>query len=177
MKDLLIQFKYQGKRELAVPLGKLMALTLLKYLESQEAKFSLAHLLKPLPYHAVIPVPLHGERLVERGYNQSELIGKQICKELSLPLWQPVIRNKFTVPLKAQNPEDRAKELAGAFQLVEMESQEKYQDDFYHWEEILKKSRILLIDDIYTTGATVTELARVLQQAGCEYITVLATAH
>ncbi|OWZ84858.1 ComF family protein [Natranaerobius trueperi] len=160
LKDLIIRLKYFKERELAIPLGKLMAVTLMKYHE----KSSLKNIFLSLPYDYIVPVPLHKERLLDRGFNQSFLLAKVLSKELDIPLLELVNRSKETSPLKDLSKEGRQNELSLAFTLNSKK-------------ENNSKSRILIIDDIITTGSTILEITKVLEKSGCKNITALTVSH
>ena len=105
-------------------------------------------------------VPLHAERLSERGYNQTDLIFRDFLTAENIPIENLLIRSKFTQKLFNLNPDERKEVLHDAFSAVEnIDVQDK---------------KILLLDDIYTTGATTSECAKVLKSCGAEKIFVLA---
>ena len=107
-------------------------------------------------------VPLHAERLKERGYNQVELIFSDWLTAQEIPIENILIRTKKTVHLFDLNPAERKKVLSGAFETVE-------------GADVAGKN-ILILDDIYTTGATVTECAETLKKIGAAQVKVLAFA-
>ncbi len=109
----------------------------------------------------IIPLPLHADRLRERGFNQSAEIAKVIGNQLNLKVDRNnVLRNRAT-PRQADLPlKERHKNVRGAFEC---------QAD-------LNGRNILLIDDVMTTGATVNECARVLKLHGAAEITVVVAA-
>lgn len=107
-------------------------------------------------------VPLHEKRLQERGYNQTELIFQDFFVEKNLPSENFLIRHKSTPKLYSYNPEERKKIVQDAFSLVEGVN--------------VQGKKILLVDDIFTTGATVTECAKVLKDNGAEKIFIMAFA-
>lgn len=102
--------------------------------------------------YTVIPIPLHRQRFQERGFNQAEAIGRGFC---SLPGYSlhpsGLVRVRDTVALFALSPEERRTTIHEAFQIGQ---------------KLPKETPILLIDDIYTTGTTVREAARVLREQG-----------
>lgn len=107
-------------------------------------------------------VPLHADRLKERGYNQVELIFSDWLTAQEIPIENILIRTKKTVHLFDLNPAERKKVLSGAFETVE-------------GADVAGKN-ILILDDIYTTGATVTECAETLKKIGAAQVKVLAFA-
>lgn len=116
-------------------------------------------------YDIIIPVPISKKRKKERGYNQSELIAKEISKIIKVPIAKNILyKIKNTVPQSSLNKEQREQNAKGVYMI---KNQQK----------IINK-KILLIDDIYTTGSTINECAKVIVQQGIsrEQIGVLTIA-
>lgn len=96
----------------------------------------------------IIPVPLHKKRRRKRGYNQAEILAKHIGKQLDIPVdTSTVIRIRATRPQKELDHKERQRNLKGAFQVTR---------------KLPKGERVLLIDDIYTTGSTIDTIAQKL---------------
>ena len=114
-------------------------------------------------YDTIIPVPISKKRMKERGYNQSLLIAKKLSREVKIPLQANcLLKTKNIIEQSKLNKEQRKQNIQNVYELKNG--------------EILNKKRILLIDDIYTTGSTVNECAKILQQARPEKIDVLVLA-
>lgn len=113
----------------------------------------------------VAPVPLHRWRIWSRGYNQAALIARALVREgdaeLALDLLQ---RTKSTPPLRGLGRMARARAVSSAFRMGD------------RWTQAVKGRRVVLIDDVYTTGATVSGCARVLKRAGAAEVDVLCWA-
>ena len=110
-----------------------------------------------------MPVPLHPSRLREREFNQSAILASVIGERLGIPvLLNTLIRHVHTRPQVELGMKERKKNVVGAFSV---------QDDAM----ILGKD-IVLVDDVYTTGATVGECARVLKRHGVGRVSVLTIA-
>jgi competence protein ComFC len=111
----------------------------------------------------VVPVPLHASRLRERGYNQAELIARPLARRLGLPL-RPVllVRTKPRPEKLKLTRQERWRTVRGAYA---MRSAAK-----------IDKLRVLLVDDVFTTGATLDSCARVLRNAGASRVTALTVA-
>lgn len=157
-KDLPIQkviksFKYQFIKDLEIPVGRLMA----GYLEKVKKQIDLDNLI-------LMPTPLHQKKFNQRGYNQSELIAEQIisCFKKSEVLKNILIKEKATKDQVDLESNERIKNINGAFKCLEPD-------------KIFDK-KILLIDDVYTTGATMQECARILKETGAKEIIGLAIA-
>ena len=152
--DKLVQaFKYSGKTKV----GELLGLALATLVQQDEV-LSAAD--------AVCPVPLHPARLRERGFNQSLLLAAAISMSTSIPLVECLTRpkNTRTQALKT-NPEARRKNLAGAFRLKA--------------DARVDGKKILLVDDVMTTGATLDQAAQELLKGGASSVlgAVVAAAH
>jgi len=113
--------------------------------------------IRDLKPDVLIPVPLNRKKLRTRGYNQAELIGSNISMALKIPMDTGLlIRNRLTAPQKELTPRERLKNLERAFS-INKKNEKTYQ-------------RVLLIDDIYTTGSTVEACAKVLSANGSNEI-------
>ncbi len=114
-------------------------------------------------YDIIIPVPVHKKRKRQRGYNQTELIARVLSKKLDMQLEIDVLlKLKNTKAQSTLNKENRKINAKGVYQL---QNKEKIND-----------KKILLLDDIYTTGSTVNEASKVLQGAMPQEIGVLTIA-
>lgn len=103
----------------------------------------------------IIPMPLHPQRLKERGFNQSLEIARLLSKQLGIPLdYHSAIRSKYTPPQASLALKERAKNIKGAFAV--------------HAD--LSNQRIAIVDDVMTTGASLNELAKVIKKAGATYV-------
>ena len=109
-----------------------------------------------------VPVPLHDERFKERGFNQTEKIFEEFLAKKNIPLKNILIRRRATPKLYKLGKAERVKILSGAFAAVEKIN--------------LRGKKILIVDDIFTTGTTVSECAKVLKSLGAEKIFVMALA-
>lgn len=134
---MLHRLKFRGQRSLARPLGRWLGAAL-----AAKCTWNL---------DLVIPVPLHSGRERERGYNQSRLIAAHAARMLDLPL-APRLRKIKPTPSQTGLPRlDRRLNVAGAFVYRGPEG---------------RGQTVLLVDDIYSTGATLGEAARVLRRCG-----------
>ena len=107
-----------------------------------------------------VPVPLHSERFKERGFNQTEKIFEEFLSKKNIPLRKILIRRVPTPKLYSLGRAERQKILKDVFAAVDV-------DD-------LRGKKLLIVDDIFTTGTTVSECAKVLKSLGAEKISVLA---
>ena len=108
----------------------------------------------------VIPVPLHKKRMRTRGFNQAEKIASYLSDYTEIPIIDCIKRNRNTKRLYALNKFQREKELKNAFEVKD-------------GSEKIKCKRVLLIDDIFTTGTTVNEISKKLKIYGVDEIIVL----
>ncbi|HKX21948.1 MAG TPA: ComF family protein [Rhizorhapis sp.] len=113
----------------------------------------------------LVPVPLHRWRLWSRGFNQSALIAQALGRSLGLATELEVLKRvKATPPLRGFNPRERAKAVAGAFAVDKADR------------PLLSGKTVVLIDDVYTSGATANGCARILKRAGAASVHLLCWA-
>lgn len=111
----------------------------------------------------IVPVPLHPRRLRWRGFNQSLLLAKQVSRRYEVPMDPFVLyRKRETAPQTQLAEDERRRNVRGAFATGP--------------EKPLKGKSLLLVDDVYTSGATVNECSRVLLHAGAKEVYVLTLA-
>ncbi len=111
---------------------------------------------------ALIPIPLHRKRLRARGYNQARLLARALGRRTGVPVCADfLVRVKNTLPLKYENPKERQNNLKKAFNIARND---------------VKLKRVVVIDDIYTTGSTMDEAAETLRGAGVEEVYFIALA-
>jgi ComF family protein len=111
------------------------------------------------------PVPLHRWRIWRRGYNQAALIAAGLSRRHDLELRQDLLlRIKATPPLKEMSPAERRRAVRGAFRVHPRHA------------DLIKGRNILLVDDVFTSGATASACARVLKRAGAAEVGVLTWA-
>jgi len=147
LQEALCLYKYQGKISLAPTLAGLM-IDQLPLLD---------------PMDLIIPVPLHSERLREREFNQSLLLADLIGQHLHCPVsYTNLLRIAPSHPQTTLSRKDRLRNLRKAFSLRHPDA--------------IAQRRILLIDDVYTTGTTVNECAKTLRKAGSSDVYVLTLA-
>lgn len=139
VRESLYRFKYSGRAEYA----EYYAASAYKRLGAQ---------LRQLNAQALVPIPLHPSKKRKRGYNQAEEFARELSRLVGIPLRTDLIkRKKRTKPLKTLNVSERQNNLKKAFLFT--------QND-------VKLSTIILVDDIYTTGATLDAVASVCHEAG-----------
>jgi len=148
MRQAIHQLKYQNLRALAAPLAELLR----EYLLNNH-----------LPAEVLIPVPLHQKRLRERGYNQSGLLARELGRLISLPVVDDcLIRQKYTsAQARTDSLAERSSNVDGAFACLDSRMQDK---------------RVLLIDDVSTSGATLDACAAALKAAGAAQVRGLVLA-
>ena len=147
MRKSISYFKYMGRREY----GRFYAAAAWKFEKET---------LKRWNPQVIVPVPVHISRKVQRGYNQAEIIARSLGERVGLPVAaDAVIRKAKTKAQKDLSPEERRKNLEKAFT--------KGKNPF-PWK------RVLLVDDIYTTGSTADAVSRVLKECGAQEIYLLS---
>jgi len=148
LKQLIFEFKYRRRPEIAGFLGKKMTETL-------------ENLQWP-SFDYIVPVPLHRERLGERGYNQALLLAKVVSKNTGIPISCCLVRKKATEHQTLLDKRLRRQNLEEAFN-ADLRAD-------------LSGKRILLLDDVYTTGSTADACTNALIYAGAKEIYVLTCA-
>ena len=146
LRELIHQFKYGGMKPLAKPLAGFLAAAL-----PREQQFD-----------AVVPMPLHWRRQWERGFNQSELLARATARRCGIPMLRAVRRLRATKTQAGLSNAKRRENVSGAFRV--------------RGRATVRGRRILLIDDVLTTGATAGACARALKRAGAKSVTVLTLA-
>jgi len=150
VQEAIALFKYGSRELLAVPLARLMT-------EFAQREIDLAQ------YEAVVPVPLHRVRKRERGFNQAEeLVGRFTEQIPDLAIEKCLIRVRPTPQQTQLSATERRRNLRGAFTLVRGAD--------------IRGKKLLLVDDVITTGATAEECARALRREGAEQVDILAVA-
>lgn len=110
-----------------------------------------------------MPVPLHPKRLRWRGFNQSILLAREVSRAYSVPMDPFSLRRvRETPPQTELNEEERRRNVRGAFALAPGRS--------------IERRNVLLVDDVYTSGATVNECVRTLRKSGARKVFVLTLA-
>ena len=110
----------------------------------------------------ITAVPLHWNRRRERGFNQSQLLARPVAEAAGLPVVRALARVRPTIPQAGLSRNQRASNLRGAFRLRAGSE--------------VRGKRIVVVDDVATTGATFEACARVLKRAGAAEVTGLAMA-
>ncbi|MDJ1169031.1 ComF family protein [Roseofilum sp. BLCC_M154] len=153
LKRAIASLKYDNHPEIAQPLGQWLG-------EAWRAT-TISHRVSPL----VIPIPLHPEKLKQRGFNQAERLAASFCQVTSLPLSaNGLIRSRQTEAQFGKSADQRHANLKNAF-TVNTAQISRY-----------RSSPVLLLDDIYTTGATVQSATQALRHQGISVHGVVAIA-
>ena len=148
VRDAIHLFKYDGDKTIGYGLGELMAEYLLKY-----------HAELLVKTDVMVSVPLHPKKEKYRGFNQTHILCEKISEKTGLIFEKKALeRKRETIAQSELNPEERKLNLKDAFMAVE---------DF-------TGKRVLLVDDIFTTGTTCNECAKELYRAGAKEVMVFA---
>lgn len=147
LQDAICAFKYRGKFSLAKPLGTLMA----------------SALPPELDVDLIVPVPLYAARLRGREFNQSLLLADQLSRHLKKPVSTSyLIRVLPTAPQTTLRRQERLRNLRQAFAIRQP--------------DLFAGRRILLVDDVFTTGTTLNECAKILLKSGAESVSAVTLA-
>ncbi|MBM4270617.1 MAG: ComF family protein [Deltaproteobacteria bacterium] len=148
--ETIHRFKYHGKIATGKILGKMMA-------EFDYPELSIAD------YSLIMPVPLHPKRLRERGFNQSLILSREIIKKFPVMLdFMTLSRHIYTDPQINLGKVERESNVRGVFRVRDARK--------------IQGQKIILIDDVYTSGSTVKECARVLRNCNAAEVAVLTIA-
>lgn len=150
LRKLIHLFKYAGLKPLAKPL----------------AGFLVRALSIDDHYDAIVPVPLHWRKRWRRGYNQSELLARCVAKKRGIPVWKALRRRRPTAVQAGLTNAGRRRNVAAAFAV---KSGPRFAGR-------LAGKRILLIDDVMTTGATAGACATALKRGGAASVSLLTLA-
>ena len=143
MKKSIYRFKYGKRSEYA------------KYYAKDMYK-RLAEEIKRMNADALIPVPLHRSRKAGRGYNQAEILAKELSKLTGIPCYSDLVKRvRNTIPQKELNVQERQNNLKKAFLIHS---------------DVVKLNKTIVVDDIYTTGSTIDAVAKELRQHGVEKV-------
>ena len=147
-RDLALKLKYGRKPGVADVMAALMVRHARKY-----------------PDAVLVPIPLHRWRIWQRGFNQSLLIARSVARLTGQEvLTSPILRTKRTSPLGGLSRTARSREVRGAFAMDPAQL------------GAIKGRHVLLVDDVYTTGATTNACAGVLKRAGAQKVHILCWA-
>ena len=152
--DIIIKavhlFKYQGKMSISKGFGILLSEFVKSWWNWDKEDF------------VIVPVPLNINKLRRRGFNQSLILAKYVAKVLDIPIdYMNLRRTKDTVSQSLLKKNERKKNVKNAFKIMN---------------NVFKNKKIILVDDVVTTGATLNECARVLKKAGAKEVKCLVFA-
>ena len=143
MKNSIYRFKYGNRQEYAKYYGRELARAIAARSDMRRAGL-------------IVPVPLHSDKLLKRGFNQAELLAGEISTLLNIPMKPGLVeRVRATAAQKELGAYERRKNLKKAFKIG--------QND-------VKLNTIIVVDDIFTTGSTIDGVARVLKEAGAKKV-------
>lgn len=156
LQRMLHLIKYGGMGRLGFELGVLTGSSLVG------TKFWSAYSSRDSVF--LLPVPLHPKKKRIRGYNQAELVATGISEVTGIPLVaeHSVIRHRYTVTQTGFDLQGRLKNLSNAFKVDQIES--------------IKDKLIIIVDDVFTTGATSYALARILKESGVKEMGIITVA-
>lgn len=148
LRRVIREFKFRGRKRLAVPLARLLADCFLELGET---------------FHHIVPVPSHRKRIKARGFDQIRMLARPFSLRSGIPIFDGLSRVKDTKPQFGLPFRERSRNVRGAFRLNNP--------------EMLGSQRVLILDDVVTTGATVQEISSVLRSRACpSRIAVLSLA-
>lgn len=150
IRDLILDYKFNEKSYLYKLFSKII-------IKNQK----ICGILKK--YDIIIPIPIHKKRKKQRGYNQSELIAKEIAKNINLEYKNDIIdKTKNNLQQSSLTKEQRKQNVKNVYKIKNKEK--------------IQNKKIIIIDDIYTTGNTVNAISKILKENGAKEITILTIA-
>lgn len=150
VRELVHRFKYDYRTHLRRPLAIMTAEALSGFIRENRPDL-------------IVPVPLHVRRLRSRGFNQAVLLGELLSKEWGIPMDRRTMsRIRWTEPQITLDVDQRKENVKGAFSVSDP--------------AVVRGRSVLLLDDVYTTGSTAGECARVLKRNGAERVLVATVA-
>ena len=150
VRDFIHRFKYERQFYLRHPLADWLAETL----EDERIR---AH-----PFDGFVPVPLHPARLRERDFNQAAVLSELIARRAGKPVLHAIRRLRYTTTQTRLERHQRMENLRNAFCVRHT--------------ALVQSRHLILVDDVFTTGSTVDECARVLREAGAASVRVVTVA-
>ena len=153
LRQAIIAYKFRGRMAIAPFLARLLA----ERLAAESTQ------LWPLPVdriEALVPIPLHHERKQWRGFDQAAVLARHLGKLVDMPVWEHCLtRHRPTLPQVGLSMEERLENVQNAFAVTDAEA--------------VRGRTVLMVDDVYTTGATAADAARALKSAGVEAVYLL----
>lgn len=151
LKDIIILYKYQGFSVL----GSSLAEFIIKSLGKEESLW--------WETDTILPVPLHPEKEKERGFNQSQILARELARRKQIKLIEgQLVKVRRTLPQTSLQAKEREKNLKGAFAVRDGEK--------------IEGKIVLLVDDVFTTGSTLQECSLELKKAGALEVRALTVA-
>ena len=147
-RDMFLDFKFMGKRACGHIIGQILAY----YLKDCD-------LFGEFDY--IVPIPVSKKRWNIRGYNQSEIMARYVSEALKIPIKNALVRDKDSAPQSKVGRRKRKENVKDAFSAAGMFNGEN----------------VILFDDVYTTGNTATNCAKVLKDRGAGVVCIIAAAH
>lgn len=160
-RNIIHYFKYESFENLTPVLAKII----FKYLDflMENGKFKIGKSKFGIKNFTIVSIPLHYRRERQRGFNQSKLLADEISKKFNIKIIDCLKRTKNNNPqAKLKNNNEREKNISGCFKIINPES--------------IKNKNILLIDDVFTSGATINEAVKILKENGARKIIALVAA-
>jgi ComF family protein len=150
LRQALKNFKYNSELRLSPALGQLLSEAFFRYYDPEE-------------FDVVVPIPIHRKKLLERGFNQAVILARKLSESTGIPLHRNCFKKIRDTPAQARlSKKERQHNLKGCFQVSRLNA--------------IKDKRILLVDDVATTGSTIREAARTLHKAEAAQVSVLVLA-
>ncbi|MDX2128921.1 MAG: phosphoribosyltransferase family protein [Chloroherpetonaceae bacterium] len=145
-------FKYEGISGVAEAMGEVLAEMFIRERMEDE---------QPVPYDSVVALPLHRLRQIERGYNQAESIAVGVARRFGLEVNELLYRTRYTETQTGFDAADRKRNMTDVFRIRSSQ---------------LAHKRVILVDDVLTTGSTLVSAAETLKKGGVEKVMIMTLA-
>ncbi|GAB6100032.1 hypothetical protein JCM16358_19110 [Halanaerocella petrolearia] len=149
LKDSIQKLKYSKYRSLAQPLGQLLAIYARRFYDLKQ-------------FDLITYIPVHQERMEERGFNQAYLLARELGSRINLSLQSLLVRQKNTIKQSKLSRKERLDNIKNKFTIEQS--------------DLVRNKNILIVDDIFTTGATVNAASRILLNYEAQKVKVITVA-
>ncbi|MCD6423486.1 MAG: ComF family protein [Elusimicrobia bacterium] len=146
-KNLVVELKFKGIKSLGRDIAKFMIFAFEKFLKGDN-------------FDVIVPVPLHKKRMDERGFNQAEILAREISRATKIPMKKHILkRTKNTPSQRDFDKKGRFENVKNAF-----------------FSKSVNGKKVILVDDVFTTGATISSCEKTLREKGAKEVVALVFA-
>lgn len=173
VRKLIKEIKFRGSYDMV---AELVTLWIRETQRTQKPENRIARISDYIGW-VVTAVPMYGPKKKKRGFNQAELIARYLAKKWELPYVEMLQRVRETAPMYGLGINERAENVASAFRVIipptsfgKLRTTEGHGNN----QSSIIKQKVILVDDVWTTGATARECVKVLKETGVEEVKIVA---